>query len=281
MLLRELQLKKFCNLSNCMISKTHAITKIFCRAEHTVTLNTWRKRFIIIIILLCIETVSIMFRKTFQEKRLPILKISQNNSQNNFLNFLTSKKYFHNLTIFLGVFLKQKFVECSSNTLETMFCEYWDLPKDQHLLMSNHTLLTQIQLFYRELFKNFFPVKCSLNVPWMPGTLQRWGNILSEFSRNIACWLGYNDKSKFFFLQIVQWRRNTPYLRTVRFCVKCWYSFLTLIFLYTLKKIPWKNYVKFWKWNWKCITQSAKNSFSRKSNLNFCIIFNMISLANA
>ena len=150
-----------------MISKTHAITKIFCPAEHTETLNTWRKRFIIIIILLCIETVSIMFRKTFQEKRLPILKISQNNSQNNFLNFLTSKKYFHNLTILLGVFLKQKFVECSSNTLETMFCEYWDLPKDQHLLMSNHTLLTQIQLFYRELFKNFFSCemfpKCSLN----------------------------------------------------------------------------------------------------------------------
>ena len=33
--------------------------------------------------------------------------------------------------------------------------------------------------------------------------------------------------------------------------------FLALIFLYTLKKIPWKNYVRFWKWNLKRTPQSV------------------------
>ena len=57
-------------------------------------------------------------------------------------------------------------------------------------------------------------------------------------------------------------------------------SFLALIFLYTLEKIPWKNYVRFWKWNLKRTSQSAQNSFLRKSTLKFCIIFNMISFVN-
>ena len=52
----------------------------------------------------------------------------------------------------LGIFLKQKFVECSSNILEILLCDYWNLQKDQHLLSSNHTLLTQKQFFYREFF---------------------------------------------------------------------------------------------------------------------------------
>ena len=37
--------------------------------------------------------------------------------------------------------------------------------------------------------------------------------------------------------------------------------FLALIFPYTLKKIRWKKYVRFWKWNLKCTTQSTQNSF--------------------
>ena len=48
-----------------------------------------------------------------------------------------------------------------------------------------------------------------------------------------------------------------------------------------MKKILLKNYVRFWKWNLKRTTQSAQNSFSSKLNLKFCIIFNMISFANA
>ena len=69
--------------------------------------------------------------------------------------------------------LKQTFVKCFSNILEALLCDYWILLKDQHLLLSNHTLLTQKQLFHRELFKKSFPLKCSLNVPWMPRILQR------------------------------------------------------------------------------------------------------------
>ena len=91
----------------------------------------------------------------------------------------------------------------------------------------------------------------------------------------------YNNKSKFSFSQTVQSSCNTSYLRTNHFCTKCQYRFLAAIFLFTLKKIPWKNYVRFWKWNIKCTPQSAQNLFSRKSNLRFCIIFNMISFANA
>ena len=67
----------------------------------------------------------------------------------------------------------------------------------------------------------------------------------------------YNDKSKFSFLETVQSSRNTSYLRTSHFCAKCQYRFLALIFLYTLEKIPWKNYVRFWKWNLKRTPQSA------------------------
>ena len=98
------------------------------------------------------KMVSIKFRKTFQDRRLPVLKFSQDNPQNNFLNLLTSKNISINLQYsgdILGIFLKQTFMECSSNILETLLRDYWNLPKDQHLVLSNHTLLTQKQLFHR------------------------------------------------------------------------------------------------------------------------------------
>ena len=160
MLPRKLQLKHFCNmLSNCMMSKTRAVTKICRCAELTDTLNTWWKRFIMIIIMLCYfeiftscqgsmgtfskhyskcKTVSIKFRKILQERRLPILKFSQDNPQNNFLNFLASKNIFITLQYsgdILEIFLEQTFVECSSNIMETLLRDYWNLPKDQHLLL--------------------------------------------------------------------------------------------------------------------------------------------------
>ena len=40
------------------------------------------------------KTDSIKFRKTLQKRRLPILKFSKHNPQNNFLNFLTSENIF-------------------------------------------------------------------------------------------------------------------------------------------------------------------------------------------
>ena len=54
-----------------------------------------------------------------------------------------------------------------------------------NLVLSNHTLLTQKQLFHRDLSKKSFPVKCSLNVPWISWTLQHWTNtqrIFREYS---------------------------------------------------------------------------------------------------
>ena len=63
-------------------------------------------------------TVSVKFRKTLQERRLPILKFSKENPQNNFLNFLTSKNIFITLQYsvdIIGIFLKQTFVESSDN----------------------------------------------------------------------------------------------------------------------------------------------------------------------
>ena len=133
-------------LSNCMMSKTSAITKIWRCAELTDTLNTCGKR------------------------------------------FLTSKNIFITLQYFgdiPGIFLKQTFVECSSNILEALLGHCCNLPKDQYLLISNHALLTQKQLFHRELFKKSFPLKCSLNAPCMSRTLQHWGStqrIFLEYS---------------------------------------------------------------------------------------------------
>ena len=112
--------------------------------------------------------VSIKFRKTLQERRLSISKFSQDNPKKNLLNFLTSKntaitsQYYGDI---LGIFLKQTFLECFLNILETLLRDYWNLPKDQHLLLSNHTLLTQKQLFHRKHLKKSFPLKCSLNIP--------------------------------------------------------------------------------------------------------------------
>ena len=54
-------------------------------------------------------------------------------------------------------------------------------------------------------------------------------------------YLLYNDKSKFSFLETLQPSRNTSCLRTSHFCAKC--RILDRIFLYTLEKMPWKNYV--------------------------------------
>ena len=135
------------------------------------------------------QTISIKFRKILQERRQPISKFLQENPQNNFLNFLTSKNVIKTLQYsrdILGIFLKQIFVEYSSNILEALLRDYWILPKDQHLLLSNHTLLTQKQLFHRELFQKIFSFKM------FPGCYENCNakRTLSEYSRNIACRLG-------------------------------------------------------------------------------------------
>ena len=57
---------------------------------------------------------------------------------------------------------------------------------------------------------------------------------------------GYNNKSKFLFLETVHSSRNSSYLEMSHVWAKCQYRFLALIFLYTLKRIRWK-----WNWNLK------------------------------
>ena len=125
-----------------------------------------------------------------QESRLPILKFSRDNKQSNLLDFLTSKtitlQYSRDI---LGIFLKQTFVECSWNILQTLLRDYWNFPKDQYLILSNHTLFNTKTTFQSRNFLKTFSLKFSLNVPSMSQILQHWG-VLSEYSWKIASRLG-------------------------------------------------------------------------------------------
>ena len=96
------------------------------------------------------KTVSIKFRKTLQERRLQILSFTRD---------------------ILGIFLKQKFVECSSNIT------WWllELAKRSTFAINKSYTFKQKQLFHREFFKKPIPLRCSLNVPWMSRTSQHWG----------------------------------------------------------------------------------------------------------
>ena len=125
------------------------------------------------------KTVSIKFRKTLQERRLPILKFSQDNPQNNFLNFLTSKNIFMPLQYsenILEIFLKQTFVVCSSNILGNITLWLMEFAKRSTFVIIKSYNFNTKQLFRREFFKKSFPLKFSLNVPSMSRKLQRWGN---------------------------------------------------------------------------------------------------------
>ena len=181
-----------------MTSKTRAITKICRCAELTDTLNTWRNRFIIMIIIMlyyfeifisckdrCKSFQNITLNvKRFQRDETLNIKFSQDNPQNIFLNFLTSKKIFiilqYSRDIF-GICLKQTFVNCPLNILGTLLRDYWTLTKYQHLLLSKHTLLVQKQLSHGEIFEKNSRLKCFLNIPWMSRKLQRWRNTQEIF----------------------------------------------------------------------------------------------------
>ena len=134
-----------------------------------------------------------------------------------------------------------------------------------------------MSLLYRDIFSRCPFIWCSIsktaNIFWnILGSIYWLQSIRKNNIRNFCLFVyfqSFNDKSKFSFLRTVKLRRNTSYLRTSHFCVKCLYGFLALLFLYTLKKIQWKSYVRFWKWNLKRTPQSTQNSFSRKSNLKF------------
>ena len=115
----------------------------------------------------------------------------------------------------------------------------------------------------------FFALKRSLSICHIkPGHSYQcpliWGFISKtrNIFRNILC---------FTCCSFLQSSRDAPFLRLSNFCAKRQY-FFALIFLQTLKKVPWRNYVRFWKWILKCKPQSTEYSFPRKSKLKFCII---------
>ena len=126
----------------------------------------------------------------------------------------------------------------------------------------------QLFILYRDIFsrrhgfgvpfpklKNFFEIF---------RVLPNGYSLRKNHTRNFCLFVylrSYNDKSKFSFLQTVQSRRNTSFLRTIHFLTKCYYRFLALIFLCTLKKILRKNYVRLWKWNLKRTPQPVQIFF--------------------
>ena len=156
--------------------------------EYTDTLSTWRKTFIIIIIMFCLFQFFASCQASIQNfsKHYSKLKHFKGGDyyyynchkiiqKTSFLIFWLHKKISITLKYsgdILRIFLEQKFVECSSNILVTLLCDYWILAKDRHLLLSNHTLLTQKQIS-NECWKH-----CNAE------------ETLSEYYWNIACRLG-------------------------------------------------------------------------------------------
>ena len=90
----------------------------------------------------------------------------------------------------------------------------------------------------------------------------------------------YNDKSKFSFLVCCQVKsqhvlfKNPPFLREMLV------SFFSSNIPLYIEKNPVVKPCKNLEMELKTYTP-GQNSFSRKSNLKFCIIFNMVSITNA
>ena len=173
-------------LSNCMMSKTRAITKICYCAELTDILNTWRKRVILIIIILWFfliftncegsmrtfskhyskcKTVSIKFRKTLQERRLPRLTFLQDIPQNNFLKFLTSKnisitlQYSGNIlgTFILETDIREMFLKYLGN-ITSWLLEF--AKRSTFVNIKSHTFNRKATFPSRNFHQIYFPLEC-------------------------------------------------------------------------------------------------------------------------
>ena len=104
-------------------------------------------------------------QKNIQEMRLP--KFHRITHKTMFWTFWLHKKYIHNLKIFqeypwndFETDIRGMFFEYSGNiTLRLL-----EFAKRSILLLSNHALFTQKQLFHRKLLRNSFSLKCSLDV---------------------------------------------------------------------------------------------------------------------
>ena len=102
------------------------------------------------------KTVSIKFRKTLQVRKLPTSKFSQDNPQNNFFSFLTSKNIF-------GTDIRRMFLKYSGK-ITSWLLEFGK--RSTLFIIKSYTFNTK-ELLHREHFKNSFPLKCSLNFLWM------------------------------------------------------------------------------------------------------------------
>ena len=192
-------------LSNCMMSKTLAITvqlivlplrgshwyikylteKIYNDNNNVLpfwnqgSMQTFSKHYF------KYKTVSIMFRKTLQERILPILKFSQYNGKNNVFHFLTSKSFFVTLKYSgdsLGIFLKQTLVECSEEHSKNITSWLLDFVKKSTFISINLCTFNTKTTFHRKPFNKIFSFTwtkhCNAEGP------------LNEYSQNISCRLG-------------------------------------------------------------------------------------------
>ena len=96
-----------------------------------------------------------------------------------------------------------------------------------------------------------------------------------------VCLRSCNDKNKFSFLKKSTVKpqhvlfANEPFLR------KMLVSFFSSNILLYIEKNSVEKSCRVLEMELKSTPQSTQNSFSRKSDITFCIIFNMISFANA
>ena len=112
-----------------------------------------------------------------------MLKFSQDNPQNNFLNFLTIKNIFIPWYIF-EIDIRGMFLEYSENITSRLLELKMNICYYQVIHFKRKK-----QLFHRELFKKSFHVKWSLIIPGCPEHCNA-EETLSEYSRNIASRLG-------------------------------------------------------------------------------------------
>ena len=121
-------------------------------------------------------------QKNIAREELLILKCLQDN-----LGFLSFLFDFIRIIILqysgdiLRIFLKQKFVECSTNILEILLCDQWNLPK-----RSIFVIVKRKNNFYIENFLKIFSFKM------FPGSPEhcKVERMLNQYSRNIVYRLG-------------------------------------------------------------------------------------------
>ena len=103
------------------------------------------------------KMVWIKFRKALQERRLPILKFSQDNPQKYFQNFTVFRGYSWN---FFETDIRGMLLEYSGNiTLRLL-----EFAKRSTFVIIKSYLFNTKATFSSRLSKNLFPLKCSLNV---------------------------------------------------------------------------------------------------------------------